>query len=99
MTALARRGVQAFRGKAGQACAAKEHFALSQQRACPLASGDLPPPPPATPDCPALAPRTGWDRGVEGMRVGDKRRLTIPPQMAYGSSGVKGAIPPNGEPC
>ncbi|KAL4449050.1 hypothetical protein ABPG77_007767 [Micractinium sp. CCAP 211/92] len=37
----------------------------------------------------------GWDRGVEGMRVGDKRRLTIPPQMAYGSSGVKGAIPPN----
>ncbi|KAL4422597.1 hypothetical protein ABPG75_008794 [Micractinium tetrahymenae] len=37
----------------------------------------------------------GWDRGVEGMRVGDKRRLTIPPQMAYGTSGVKGAIPPN----
>ncbi|PRW20488.1 peptidyl-prolyl cis-trans isomerase FKBP53 [Chlorella sorokiniana] len=37
----------------------------------------------------------GWDRGVEGMRVGDKRRLTIPPQMAYGSSGVRGAIPPN----
>ncbi len=29
--------------------------------------------------------------------MGDKRRLTIPPQMAYGSSGVKGAIPPNGE--
>ncbi|CAG9464663.1 unnamed protein product [Pedinophyceae sp. YPF-701] len=37
----------------------------------------------------------GWDRGVAGMRVGDKRRLTVPPQMAYGSSGVKGAIPPN----
>lgn len=37
----------------------------------------------------------GWDVGVQGMRVGDKRRLTIPPQMAYGSSGVKGAIPPN----
>lgn len=37
----------------------------------------------------------GWDRGVEGMRVGDKRRLTIPPQMAYGGSGVRGTIPPN----
>lgn len=50
--------------------------------------------------CPPASPcvsRAGWDRGVEGMRVGDKRRLTIPPQMAYGSSGVRGAIPPNGE--
>ena len=37
----------------------------------------------------------GWDRGCEGMRVGDKRRLTVPPQMAYGSSGVRGAIPGN----
>lgn len=37
----------------------------------------------------------GWDRGVVGMRVGDKRRLTVPPQMAYGTSGVRGAIPPN----
>lgn len=37
----------------------------------------------------------GWDRGVEGMRVGDKRKLTVPPQMAYGTQGVKGTIPPN----
>lgn len=37
----------------------------------------------------------GWDRGVAGMRVGDKRKLTVPPQMGYGSDGVRGAIPPN----
>jgi FK506-binding nuclear protein len=37
----------------------------------------------------------GWDRGVVGMRVGDKRRLTVPPGMAYGTQGVRGAIPPN----
>jgi FKBP-type peptidyl-prolyl cis-trans isomerase len=37
---------------------------------------------------------TGWDRGVLGMKVGGLRRLTIPPDMAYGSSAV-GSIPAN----
>ena len=37
----------------------------------------------------------GWDQGVAGMRVGDKSRLTIPPEMAYGEQGYPGAIPSN----
>jgi peptidylprolyl isomerase len=37
----------------------------------------------------------GWDRGVEGMKVGGRRQLTIPSAMAYGARGAGGAIKPN----
>jgi FKBP-type peptidyl-prolyl cis-trans isomerase len=37
----------------------------------------------------------GWEEGMEGMKVGGKRQLKIPPDLAYGAAGVRPTVPPN----
>jgi peptidylprolyl isomerase len=81
--ALAERGATVSCHYVGVAFSTGEEFDASWNRGqpltWPLGSG-------------AVIP--GWEQGVEGMRVGGRRRLVIPPQLAYGDAGAGGVIQP-----
>lgn len=82
-------GAEATAGKVvqvhyvGVAYSSGEEFDSSWNRGAPLAF-------------PLGAQRVieGWDRGIQGMKVGGRRKLVIPPQLAYGDHGAAGVIKP-----
>ena len=77
-------GMQVSVDYVGVAWSTRSEFDASWNRGAPLAFG-----------LGAGQVISGWDQGVQGMKVGGRRSLTIPPDMAYGPSGAGGAIGPN----